>query len=115
MATGTSFTFTWHGTNIAAQLEAAIEAGMEETAQAAEGRAKELARVDTGEMRDSIEAVVEHVGNGRRIVLSVGTDHGLFNEIGTSRMPAQPMIRPAADAEFPKLPARVRANLGSLR
>lgn len=107
--------FVWNGEVIAAQLEAAIEAGMEETAVAAKERAQELARIKTGEMRDSIDAVVEKVANGFSLDLSVGTDHGLFNEIGTSRMPAQPMIRPAADSEFPKIAERVRAHLGSIR
>jgi HK97 gp10 family phage protein len=112
--TETSFGFQWN-TNLVPQLEAAIEQGMEETADASKEHAKSLARVDKGDMRDSIDAVVERTSNGFTLVLSVGTDHGLFNEVGTSKLPAQPMIRPAADAEFPKLPDRVRGALGDIR
>jgi HK97 gp10 family phage protein len=101
-------------TNIAPQLEAAILQALEETGQAAVEVARSLARVDTGDMRDSINAKVTAGAGSATLVLEVGTDHGLFNELGTSRQPAQPMIRPAIDREGPKLGDRVRAHLGSL-
>jgi hypothetical protein len=80
---------------------------------AAQGVARSLARVDTGEMRDSIDYTVTRSGGQAVLTLSVGTDHGLVNELGTSRLPAQPMIRPAIDREGPKLGDRIRAALGS--
>lgn len=102
--------FIWKGDEIAAQIQAAIESAMDETGVVAVGVAKSLARVDTGEMRDSIAYTVERTQPAQlTLTLSVGTDHGLFNELGTSKMSAQPMIRPAADQEFPKLPQRINA------
>jgi HK97 gp10 family phage protein len=103
----------WNGENIAAQLEAAIEQGLIETGVAAQGVARSLARVDTGEMRDSIDYTVTRSGGQAVLILSVGTDHGIFNELGTSRLPAQPMIRPAIDREGPKVGDRIRAALGA--
>ncbi len=47
--------------------------------------------VDTGELLASIEDV-EIDGRG---VITVGTDHWKYVEYGTSRMHAQPFIRPA--------------------
>lgn len=57
--------------------------------------ARSRARVDTGAMRDGIE--VTPVGAaGARVTSTV--DHSAFNEYGTSRMSAQPFMRPSMDA-----------------
>lgn len=104
--------FTWRGAQVRAQIDAAVQRAMDETAQAAEAMAKRLARVDTGEMRDGIEAAVTLRGGRRVLVLSGSAPHTLFNELGTSRMSAQPMLRPAMDAEAPRLSQRLRAALG---
>lgn len=53
--------------------------------------------VDTGELRDSEYVdIFEEVG---RYQLNIGADadHALFVELGTSRMSAQPYIRPTLD------------------
>lgn len=115
MAIQSGFRFEWRGHQVAVQLEAAIEAACEETAAAMEAEAKSRARVDTGEMRDSITGTVETVPSGRQILLAIGADHGIFHELGTSRIPAQPMIRPAIDVEGPKLGQRIRAHTGRIR
>lgn len=114
MAYASSFRFQWNGHSVAAQLQAAIEAGMEDTAQAAVSVARDHARVKTGAMRDSIEGDVAAVPNGYQLTLAIGVPYGIYHEVGSSRITAQPMIRPAIDAEGPKLAARVRAHLGSL-
>lgn len=49
---------------------------------------KRLAPVDTGELRDSIEAV----GDGKIVI---GADHAAYVEFGTEIMAAQPYARPA--------------------
>lgn len=109
-----NFRMTWYGARIASQIDAAVQQAMDETAAAAKANAQGRARVDTGAMRDSIEAEVSTTGGGRRrMVLSIGVDYGIFHELGTSRISAQPMIRPAIDAEAPKLTQRIRAALGS--
>jgi HK97 gp10 family phage protein len=50
-----------------------------------------LCPVDTGELVNSIR--VE--GAGSTVYVTVGTDHWSFIEYGTSKMQAQPFIRPA--------------------
>lgn len=50
--------------------------------------------VDTGAMKASIH--VEKKGTGRRIGTSI--NYGIYVELGTRRMRAQPFIRPSVDA-----------------
>lgn len=63
-----------------------------------ERRAKQLAPVDTGRLRGS---VAHELGrDGRGLVARIGTDvhYGIFVELGTRRMRAQPFLRPALDS-----------------
>jgi HK97 gp10 family phage protein len=54
-----------------------------------------LTPVDTGNLRDS-----EHVEvTENSVTLVAGTDYALFVEFGTSKMSAQPYMRPAIDAK----------------
>lgn len=115
MAISTSTSFVWNGANLAAQLEAAIEQGMEEQAEAMKQAAQGFAPVRTGALRDSITATVESIPNGARIVLAAGVPYAIFVEQGTSRMSAQPFIRPAVDQEGPRLGERIRAAVASIR
>lgn len=100
---------------LAAALQSAVVQGMQRAGADGVQIAKSLARVDTGEMRDSIDDEVSGSGAIVTLTLSVGTDHGLFNEIGTSRLPAQPMIRPAADQVGSHLGEYIGSALGAIR
>ena len=106
--------YTWTGGRVLQQIDAALQQAMDETATAAKAHARSLARVDTGEMRDGIDATVETRGADRRrtLVLSGSADHTLFNELGTANLSPKPMLRPAVDAEAPKLTQRIRAAMG---
>jgi HK97 gp10 family phage protein len=60
----------------------------------AERRARELVPVDTGRLRRSISSDVE----GKELVVgtvSADTEYAAYVEYGTSRMHAQPYLRPA--------------------
>jgi HK97 gp10 family phage protein len=57
--------------------------------------ARRLVPVDTGELQDSIEVIVE----GNTVSLVAGTDHALPVEFGTIKMAAQPYMRPALDTK----------------
>lgn len=59
---------------------------------------KRRVAVDTGELRDSIEAHYE----GRSGEVNVGAEHGIYNEYGTYKMPAQPFFHPSVEAVFPE-------------
>lgn len=57
--------------------------------------ARRMAPVDTGTLRDSIDAEVS--GSGTEIVVRVGSnvDYAVYVEMGTSEQSAQPYLRPA--------------------
>jgi HK97 gp10 family phage protein len=64
-----------------------------------ESGAKRLCPVDTGRLRSSITHAVEQDEQG--LVGRIGTDvdYAPFVELGTSRAPAQPFLRPALGSE----------------
>lgn len=61
-----------------------------------EGHAKRLAPYRTGDLRSSIQSTVDFAP-GRRVVAIVGSplEYAGYVEYGTSRMAAQPYLRPA--------------------
>lgn len=68
--------------------------------RAVQNRAKQLVRVDTGNLRASI--TVTPIMAGREPAVEIGTnvDYGAYLEFGTRHMPAYPWLRPALDAAF---------------
>jgi HK97 gp10 family phage protein len=79
---------------ISARLRAAASRIVTATARKLEGRAKVLAPVDTGFLRNSIQAL--KTGDLSAVVF-VGAEYGVYVEFGTRRMRAQPFFTPAAD------------------
>lgn len=59
--------------------------------------AKRYAPVDTGTLQESIRYAVQ--GKGEDIELRVGSDveYSVYVEVGTSKMSAQPYLRPALE------------------
>ena len=64
-------------------------------------RAKELAAVDTGEMRDKINYEID---NGV-LYIKADADHSGFIEYGTVKMPAQPFMTPSIREVQRELPS----------
>ena len=56
--------------------------------------AQDIVPVRTGQLRDSIE-VFDGDDKNEKLIGSVTTTYALFVELGTSRMDAQPYLRPA--------------------
>ena len=54
-----------------------------------------LTPVDEGDLRDSEDVFIEN----ETVVVFAGTDHAVFVEMGTSKMEAQPYMRPAVDGK----------------
>lgn len=74
------------------RLESDVSSVVRETALRAEAGAKAGASVDTGEIRDSIEARRIDAFNWN---LDANAEHSSFVEFGTLRMRAQPFFLPA--------------------
>lgn len=70
-----------------------IQSIMEQGGSEGEADAKSRARVDTGAMRD---ATVWQQEGPYSATLGSDVDYAAFNELGTSRMSAQPFITPGA-------------------
>lgn len=60
--------------------------------------AQQRVRVDTGELRDSLEIVVEKDG----VSLQTDNDHAAANEFGTARLPAKSFMRATFDEDGDK-------------
>ncbi len=81
--------------------------------------AQQLARRKTGKMAESIAVKrVENEEAGKQVVVKVGADTGrphwqLFHlhELGTVKMSARPMLRPAWDENRTTFPARVGSEI----
>lgn len=80
---------------VGAKVSRALRAG----AYRMEATAKAAAPVDTGALKSSISTSFEGGGRYGAIAAVIGptVDYGLWQEIGTSRMPPQPYLGPAFD------------------
>lgn len=87
----------------AAPTRVAVRAGtvMTKALTGIEAGAKNRAPVDTGALRNSITSEVQRRGNTIRGEVGPTVNYGGFVERGTSRMSAQPYLRPATDAVLP--------------
>jgi HK97 gp10 family phage protein len=92
-----SFRFTSYFRQRVAQIQDAQERAANRTGAWAAEEARRLAPVDTGELRDSISFEIRKVATGFAIVVLAGAEHALWVELGTSRMSAQPYLRPVLD------------------
>lgn len=70
----------------------------ESAAFACEAQAKVNAPVDTGFLRNSIQASPE---NPQSWIVAVGADYGIHLEFGTGKQPAQPYLTPASESVRP--------------
>lgn len=83
---------------LAANLKPRAKALVGETIVDVQGRCMAHSRVDTGEMRDGWTA--EQTSDTTGIVYN-DVPHTIFNEYGTVKMTAQPMLHPAIDEVKP--------------
>ncbi|HNG95810.1 MAG TPA: HK97 gp10 family phage protein, partial [Acidobacteriota bacterium] len=79
------------------------------TALDIEADAKERAPVDTGVLRNSIQATP---AGPLRWIIGEGAEYAAFVEFGTSRAPAQPHLLPAVEAARPGFQAAMSKIAG---
>lgn len=75
------------------EFEKACLKALEECGMIAEGYAKELAPVDTGNLRNSISHTVDDSGYSAYIGSNIS--YAAFQELGTVKMKAHPFLKPA--------------------
>ena len=103
----------WRGDEVQKKMESCIKQGINQTMSAAAIHAKQNHpwQNRTGTLEGSIRPVTAAHKEGDEFVgLWGSTDvaYALVLETGGVRMPAFPYLRPAADAEYPKLAGRIR-------
>ena len=83
---------------ITKELEPRAQKILDEAAFEVETNAKQNAPVLTGALRNSIHVNKTSNQNKFSRVISDGVEYGIYQELGTSRMAAQPFMIPAVEA-----------------
>jgi len=86
--------FKWEGDKAIKAIEGAINKALIKSALLVEGEAKNLAPVDTGNLRNSLTHEVE----GQEAYVGTPVSYAIFQELGTSKMAAQPFLNPALES-----------------
>lgn len=74
---------------------------LEEAARLVEADAMRMAPVDTGRLKNSIHSRPKE--RGKSWVVGSNVKYAPYQEYGTSKMPAQPYLRPALQKNKPKI------------
>src|SRR5512138_302462 len=91
---------------MAAGLPAKASQAVMKTAAAIEADAKDEAPVDTGALRNSIHTEKE---DELTAVVSDGVEYGIYQELGTRKMAAQPFLIPAVERNVDTLIDNIRS------
>ena len=94
--------YTSHLDEVMKALESGVSEGLDLIGDRAQGYAQNLTPVDTGNLRASLkhereDKHTEVVGAFNESAPYKKVDYAKFVELGTSRMRAQPFLRPAAE------------------
>lgn len=85
---------------VISEIDSAVMRAMEIIGLKAESYAKRICPVDTGRLRNSISHATAREGDGYSALIGTKIDanvkYARYVEMGTSRMRAQPYLRPAA-------------------
>ena len=85
--------FTDNSKEVSDNIKAALLRAMETCGLVAEGYAKKLAPVDTGNLRNSI---THDVDDGEPAAyIGTNVEYSIYVELGTIKMDAQPFLKPA--------------------
>lgn len=95
---GAGYEFVWRGDDLERSIRNNSLGGMQSLERIARKTMEQRVPVDTGALKKSIFTRVLRVGNTYVLEFGATIFYTLFVELGTSRMRAQPFIRPAADA-----------------
>lgn len=91
-----SVTIQDHSAEVSADIKAALLRGLETCGLVAEGYAKKLAPVDTGNLRNSITHTVDE--DEPAAYIGTNVEYAPYQELGTIHMKAQPFLKPAVTA-----------------
>jgi HK97 gp10 family phage protein len=95
---------------LATKCEGGIKNALMEGGAIIETACKELAPVDTGRLRASIT----HEATGdKEVIIAPHTDYAQYLEFGTSKMEAQPYMKPGFESSRDAALAHIKAKLAA--
>lgn len=93
---------------LAPEITAAARKAVKESAEAVRDEARQGVRVDTGNLRDTVDITYAEGGLSAEVGWRNRKDwYASLHEHGTRRIPAKPTLGPATEAERTKLPDRI--------
>ncbi|MFJ4987895.1 HK97-gp10 family putative phage morphogenesis protein [Streptomyces sp. NPDC088732] len=97
---------------LAPELLAAAKPAVKEAAESVKTTVQQHVRVDSGNLRDSVDIRYQNDG----LQAEIGwrdrdDDYAALHEHGTRRIPANPVLGPALDAERAPFPDRIRTEV----
>lgn len=98
---------TDHSNEVKAALERQIALALAKVGFAAENHVKALAPVDTGRLRGSIT----HLVDDRSVTIGTNVEYAKYQEMGTSRMKAQPFLEPGISNNIGEFKEIIRKEL----
>ena len=90
--------------------ESRIQVALEAVGLTCERKAKELAPVDTGNLRGSLT----HLVDDTTVYIGTNVEYGKYQELGTYKMKAQPFLRPAVVDNIGEYKRIIQANLSDI-
>lgn len=93
----------------AGRIGAAVSAVLRKSAYDIQRDAQSAAPVDTGFLKNSISTTFTGDGRFMGMAAEIGptAEYGIYQELGTSVMPAQPYLAPAFDRRYPEFERRM--------
>lgn len=88
-----SFELIDHSDEVIDEMKKTMERALEKIGMVGEAYAKEECPVDTGTLRDSIS----HAVDDNTAIIGTNVEYAPYVELGTSKMDAQPYLRPAVE------------------
>lgn len=104
--------FTSNRAAVLAAVSAANSRALEIMGGKAESYAKQLAPVDTGNLRNSI---THQQVDGNTEIIATNVEYAPFQEFGTRYIKAHPFLRPAAENHGPEYKAIWEGELGKIK
>lgn len=88
-----SFELIDHSDEVIDEMKKTMERALEKIGMVGEAYAKEECPVDTGTLRNSIS----HAVDDNTAIIGTNVEYAPYVELGTSKMDAQPYLRPAVE------------------
>ena len=95
----------WHDNNFKTEIFNKFKQNMERACIIVENESKRICPVDTGRLRASITHKIEEKKDEITGIVGTNIEYAIYVEYGTSRMKAEPYLRPSLQKNIPIIKA----------